>query len=120
MSLDVSGNPILVGRADSSDFPVTAGAFDVEMNGSYEAFVAKLTLGAPSPPEITITSPAAGTWYSTTAVTVSGNATDEGAGVDRVEVSCDGGSTWGLAAATASLPMPRPPPRRGPQRERAP
>ena len=102
VALDVSGNPIVVGRADSSDFPVTAGAFDVEMNGSYEAFVAKLTLGALSPPETTITSPAAGTWYSTTAVTVSGNATDEGAGVDRVEVSCDGGSTWGLAAGTVS------------------
>ena len=103
LALDAVGNPVVIGRADSTDFPVTAGAFDVTKNGSYEAFAAKLNLAAgPLPPTVTITSPADGMWFSTASVTTSGTAGDGGSGLDRVEVSCDGGTSWSLAAGTAS------------------
>jgi hypothetical protein len=41
IALDGSGNAYLAGQTSSSDFPVTAGAFDDTLNGA-DAFVAKL------------------------------------------------------------------------------
>jgi len=42
IAVDPAGNAYVVGRTDSPNFPVTAGAFDTSANGSYDAFVAKL------------------------------------------------------------------------------
>ena len=41
--LDLAGNPIIAGFSDSSNFPVTAGAYQTSIKGTYNAFVAKLS-----------------------------------------------------------------------------
>lgn len=41
--LDASGNICVAGQTSSSDFPVTAGAYDQTFNGSADAFVLKLS-----------------------------------------------------------------------------
>jgi hypothetical protein len=42
LAVDTSGNAYVVGQADSTDFPTTAGAFDTTSNGGYDTVVAKL------------------------------------------------------------------------------
>jgi len=42
MVLDEVGNPVLVGRTWSPDFPVTTGAFDESYNGHYDVFLCKV------------------------------------------------------------------------------
>ena len=42
IALDGSGNIVILGSTDSSDFATTAGAFDSSLDGSSDAFVAKL------------------------------------------------------------------------------
>ena len=42
IALDSAGNAYVTGITVSTDFPVTPGAFDATLNGSYDAFVAKL------------------------------------------------------------------------------
>ncbi len=41
--LDTSGDPVLAGRTESSDFPTTPGAYDASLAGHSDAFVAKLS-----------------------------------------------------------------------------
>ena len=53
-------------------------------------------------PILTITSPQDGDWLNATAAMISGIASETGSGFDRVEVSCDGGTTWDLASGTVS------------------
>ncbi len=43
VALDSHGDPIVCGETGSSDFPVTAGAYDVTYNGDDDAFVTKLS-----------------------------------------------------------------------------
>jgi len=43
IKVDASGHAYVVGSTDSTNFPVTAGAFDNTPNGSYDVFVAKLS-----------------------------------------------------------------------------
>jgi hypothetical protein len=45
MALDDAGNVYLTGGTESSDFPVTPGAFDTTLNGAQDCFVAKLVAG---------------------------------------------------------------------------
>jgi len=40
---DGQGNVVVAGRTDSSDFPITAGAYDETHNDEYDAFVARLS-----------------------------------------------------------------------------
>jgi hypothetical protein len=42
LSLDPSGNPVVTGRTESSDFPTTPGAYDESYNGGDDVFMAKL------------------------------------------------------------------------------
>jgi hypothetical protein len=54
------------------------------------------------PPVVTITFPTDGQWLNSTAIIISGTAADFGSGIDRIEVSCDGGGTWNVATGTNS------------------
>lgn len=42
ISLDASGNPVMLGKTHSSAFPTTPGAYDQSHNGNQDVFVAKL------------------------------------------------------------------------------
>jgi hypothetical protein len=42
--LDASGNPLIAGHTNSSDFPTTSGSYDQYYNGGYEAFLVALDL----------------------------------------------------------------------------
>ena len=42
IAVDASGNAFVVGQANSSNFPTTAGAFDTTFNAQTEVFVTKL------------------------------------------------------------------------------
>ncbi|HEX9860079.1 MAG TPA: M6 family metalloprotease domain-containing protein, partial [Nitrospirota bacterium] len=54
-------------------------------------------------PSSVITSPANGSSFTATGYTITGNATDNsGAGLDKVEVSTDGGASWSLATGTTN------------------
>jgi len=44
IALDGAGNAYVTGRAGSTDFPTTAGAFDTTYNGGDDAFVVKLAM----------------------------------------------------------------------------
>lgn len=46
LALDGSGNAVVAGRTQSTNFPTTAGAYDVSHNGNYDVFVARLDLPA--------------------------------------------------------------------------
>jgi hypothetical protein len=46
LALDANRNAYVTGTVTSSDFPVTAGAYDMSLNGLDDAFVTKLGLGA--------------------------------------------------------------------------
>ncbi|MCK4414859.1 MAG: choice-of-anchor D domain-containing protein [Candidatus Eisenbacteria sp.] len=48
LALDDSENVVVTGYTDSSDFPVTSGAYDETFNGYYDAFVAKLSASGSS------------------------------------------------------------------------
>ena len=56
----------------------------------------------PEAPTVTIDSPTHGFWSRTATVTLAGTAGDAISGVQRVEVSCDGGATWSEAAGTTA------------------
>ena len=45
IAVDASGNAYVAGVANSADFPVTAGAFQVNFNGVSDAFVTKINRG---------------------------------------------------------------------------
>ena len=42
ITVDASGNPVLAGTTTSSDFPVTAGAYDTTSNGLRDSWIVKL------------------------------------------------------------------------------
>jgi len=99
VAVDASGNAYVFGETYSTDFPVTSGAHDTSVAGR-DAFVAKIDVVSIS---VRISLPPDGSWMSTTTVPLAGTAADSGGGgLDRVEVSCDGGATWNLAVGTAS------------------
>ena len=55
-----------------------------------------------APPTVAVTSHTNGQWVSTSTPSLEGTAADTGgSGLSRVEVSCDDGTTWGLATGTA-------------------
>ena len=45
IAVDSTGAAYVAGEADSTNFPVTPGAFDTTQNGSVDAFVTKLNPG---------------------------------------------------------------------------
>jgi hypothetical protein len=47
IAVDSTGAAYVTGHTDSTDFPTTARAFDASANGNIDAFVTKLTVGAP-------------------------------------------------------------------------
>jgi hypothetical protein len=55
-----------------------------------------------TPPSSTIAAPKNGDAIMTTTFTIKGTASDTGSGIQRVEISTDGGSTWNLATGTNS------------------
>ena len=83
---------------------IRARAFD---RAGWESAHAAITLQYdPEAPEVAITSPPDGVWIDGTGTSVDGTAADLGSGLDRVEVSCDGGGTWAVAAGTAAWSFP--------------
>jgi predicted extracellular nuclease len=86
IALDASGNAYITGLANSSNFPVTTGAYDTTVNGSAsDVFVAKF-------------SPSGGLLYSTY---LGGTGTDEGAGI-----AVDGAGNAYVTGRTTSLDFP--------------
>jgi hypothetical protein len=73
--------------------------FAFEFNRSLELLV---TILDPIPPTLNVFAPTVGARVNTSAVVVEGNAFDVGSGMDRVQVSGDGGDTW--VASTRALP----------------
>jgi hypothetical protein len=74
IALDSSGNAYATGRAESSDFPVTTGAFQATNKAPQagNAFITKFNLGSSLSLAATPTfSPAAGTYSSTQSVVIS-------------------------------------------------
>jgi hypothetical protein len=45
VALDAAGNVFIAGHTSSTDFPVTAGAYDATLNGDYDVFIAKFDAG---------------------------------------------------------------------------
>jgi len=88
---------------DATYIGVTGGAvaptgFPID---SYQPGIRTEILGLPGPPA-TITSPADQIWVNATTVSALGTATDLGAGIGRVEVSCNGGTSWNTATGTTA------------------
>ncbi len=48
LAVDDAGNVVLTGRTVSSDFPLTAGAYQTEIAGSSDAFVCHIAFGLPT------------------------------------------------------------------------
>jgi Tol biopolymer transport system component len=87
----------------SGDATGTENPFWVVMNSDL-AFAANFTVET-SPPSSSITAPVAGSVVSGSNLSITGTATDgdmSQAGVLKVEVSTNGGSTWNLATGTTS------------------
>jgi hypothetical protein len=55
IAVDGQGQAYVAGEADSTDFPVTAGAFQTAPSGNGDAFIAKLSFSASCPGEHTTT-----------------------------------------------------------------
>jgi hypothetical protein len=88
--------------------------YSIEPDGTDETFVKEINESFPiesilcpdvsdlTPPSIDIASPANGAAMPSETFTVSGTASDSGSGLDKVEVSLDGGATWDDASGTSS------------------
>ena len=63
IALDPSGNPIVTGNTNSSNFPATSGAYDDSYNGEADAFVLKLDASGSSLLWSTFLGGTAGTWW---------------------------------------------------------
>ena len=83
---------------------IHARAFD---NASVESSHAVLGVNVDlTPPTVSIVWPVDGAWIAAPSTTSSGTAADGGSGLDRVEVSCNGGSNWNNATGTTSWTFP--------------
>jgi hypothetical protein len=98
IAFDPAGNAIVVGTAEGTDFPTTAGAFRVASGGFFDAFVAKVSMNA-------LPIRLSGTCYSGNfdgSVSLAMNDTSE------VNIKVNGAlhSTLNLTAGTAGLSIP--------------
>jgi len=88
-----------VGLADGSH-RIQARAFD---RAGLESTRSSVTVEVDTTrPILAIMSPPDGEWLNTTTAMIKGTASETGSGFDRVEVSCDGGTTWFMASGTIS------------------
>jgi parallel beta-helix repeat protein len=88
-----------VGLADGSH-RIQARAFD---KAGLESTHSTVTVQVDTTrPILAITAPPDGEWLNTTTAMIKGTASETGSGFDRVEVSCDGGTTWFVASGTIS------------------
>jgi len=74
MALDSAGNPYIAGVTNSVSFPVTAGAFQIALNGEQSAFVTKMTATGSALVYSTYLGGDVSDWASGIAVNASGNA----------------------------------------------
>lgn len=74
LALDSAGNAYVVGKTDSANFPITAGAFQTDAGGvlAFEAFVTKFAYPAEGAPTITGLSPNASSTAESAVVTITG------------------------------------------------
>ncbi len=85
VALDALGNAYLAGLTNSTNFPVTGGAYQSSNAGGYDAFVAKV-LPTPIPPKLTAVSPDTGA-SAADQVTSSQNLTLSGTAVPTATVT---------------------------------
>jgi hypothetical protein len=99
IAVDTMNNAYVTGRTDSSNFPITAGAFDTTFNNNGDAFVTKLDMVAAGAPTLSINDVSqnegnAGATAFTFTVTRSGST----AGTTTVNYATADGTATGAAA----------------------
>jgi hypothetical protein len=110
IAVSSAGSAYVTGHTGSSDFPITAGAFDTNFNGDLDAFVTRLDAYDPNV-VAPIEQPRPGAWISGT-VTLRGFALDWGSvtgpGVDAVRLYADGLTGAGTLIGNATYGLARP------------
>ena len=74
IALDSAGNPYIAGVTNSTNFPVTAGAFQTALNGAQNVFIAKLTSNGQSLAYSTYLGGEGTDWATGIAISAAGNA----------------------------------------------
>ncbi|MBI3638870.1 MAG: 6-bladed beta-propeller [Thaumarchaeota archaeon] len=99
-----TGTPIAIG------ITTTLNAFAIDVAGAVGGILSQIYTIDATPPTVTIIAPSDGAILNTSIITINGNATDSGSGVDALAIQIDGGSftpisgtsTWSFTTSALS------------------